>query len=129
MDSFENARSAVLNSDIDPICITIFDFITCFFRYPPCSDFKLILPCTGSCGELIGFYASCSNEIAEHINDTIIRDHFIDLRCRVTDTYYIGYEKSLFDFDDDICIDIPNGLFNYRQKLCILILCSLLICY
>ena len=96
------------------MCITIFDFITCFFRFPPCSpDFRLLLPCTGSCGEIIGFYSSCSSEIAEHINDTVIRDHFTALRCRAEDTYYDGYEKSLFEFDDDICIDLSNGLFNY----------------
>ena len=100
---------------MDPFCIAVLDLITCFFRFPPCLDFKLILPCTSSCGELIKFYANCADKITEHIHDDIIRDHFTNIRCRVTDTYYIGYEKSLFEFDDDICIDILNGLFNYMQ--------------
>ena len=112
------------------MCITIFDFITCFFRFPPCSsDFRLILPCTSSCGEILGFHGSCSSKIAEHINDTIIRSHFDKLRCRAQETYYMGYEKSLFEFDDDICIDLPNGLFNYIGRSFVYQFCVIQICY
>ena len=112
VDIFKSARSEVLSSDIDPVCTAILDLIICFYRFPPCLDFKLLLPCATSCGEILRFFVICYDSIAEHINDRAIVNHFSDYRCRVAESYYRGYDSRYFKFNDAQCIDIPNGQYN-----------------
>ena len=108
VNALESARLAVLGSDIDPSCITRLDWMICIYRFPPCRNFTLLLICTDDCGLLIDFFANCGS-IEEHVNDQTIRDTFIDLRCRIPESYYDGYNESQFTYDDHDCTDAPTG--------------------
>ena len=107
-NALESARSAVLESDIDPSCITRLDWIMCIFRFPPCLDSRLLLICGNACGELLYFFANCYNSIEEHVINQTIRDHLMGFICR--SPYYGFNDERYFIYDDDDgCIDIPTG--------------------
>ena len=113
VDAFKSARSEVLSSDIDPVCIGILDMIICFYSFPPCLDFQLLLPCASSCGEILRFFVICYYSIVQHINNDAIWNHFTDYRCRVAESYYTGYNSRYFKFNDVQCINIPEGQYSY----------------
>ena len=98
-------------TDIDLTCIAIANGIACIFEFPPCIGTKLLLPCPDACGELLGFLATCYFVIEKYVNDEAVRNHFIDYRCRVAESYYDGYDYTYFDFDVDTrCINISESL-------------------
>ena len=107
------ARLALLNSDIDPVCITLLEIVDCFYTFPPCLDFKLLLPCASTCLELVEYYLVCVVQIGKHIRDKTVSDHFLRFRCRAAESYYIGHDKRLFQLDEENCLTMPNGQFNY----------------
>ena len=96
INSFRDARSALLGSDIDPSCITLLDWVICIYALPPCSDTKLIPPCVDTCGEILSFFATCYNAIQMFVINETVRDHFRDYRCRIFGTYYDGYSEDYF---------------------------------
>ena len=118
-DVIRNARSAVLNSDIDPVCITLLDIVNCFYTFPPCLDFKLLLPCASVCVELVEYYTLCFAKVAKHIRDKTVSDHFLRFNCHAAESYYIGHDERLFQLDDEICLKIPYGQFNYIYVCCL----------
>ena len=104
---FEDARLEVLKSDIDPSCITILDGIICTFRFPPCLDNKLMLPCENTCLELLQFFVICYEAIVDHVNDKAVRAHFEGYRCLSPESYFDGYDARYFNGEQ--CISVPNG--------------------
>ena len=83
--------------------------IICAYRFPPCIGFNLILPCASACGEVLRFFVICYDRIMEHVNDQAVWDHFTNYRCRLAESYYAGYGAEYFSFDDERCINIPDG--------------------
>ena len=109
VNSLESARSAVLESDIDPSCITILDWIICLYRLPPCFGTKLLFPCIETCEELLGFLVTCYGDIEVHIDDNAVRRHFTGYRCRLAESYYDGYDWDHFVANLTTCINAPLG--------------------
>ena len=110
VNAMEGARLAVLKSDIDPSCIKILEAIICFFRFPPCWDTKLLLPCSKTCVERSPLILICYDPVFKHINDPTVKEHFKSYRCRSPEGYYDGYDGRYFTFNDTQCIDLPiNG--------------------
>ena len=105
----QSARSAVLESDIDPSCITILDWIICLYRLPPCLRTKLLLPCIETCKELLNFLVTCYGDIEVHIDDKAVRDYFTAYRCRLPESYYDGYDGNHFILNLTPCITLPPG--------------------
>ena len=100
------------DSEIDPICITLLDLISCFYKFPPCLDFKLLLPCDSFCVNIVEYYTLCFAQVAKHIRNKVVQDHFILFNCREAESYYIGLDEGLFQLDDESCLKIPDGQFN-----------------
>ena len=99
INALENASSALaLESDVDASCIIILDWVICLYRFPPCleTNYKLILPCIETCETIYSFIAICYDAIVEHLHDVTVMDYFRDYRCRVTESYYDGYDKNHF---------------------------------
>ena len=112
VNAMENARSTALESDIDPSCITIVDWIICIFKLPPCIGTKLILPCIKSCEELLGYFLTCYDPIRIHIEDETVKDHFKTYGCRVPESHYDGYGSRHFityKTQSSRCISVPTG--------------------
>ena len=107
VNAMENARSAVSESNIDPSCITILEWLICFFRFPPCLDTKLILPCGSTCGELILFFLVCFDIINKTITDPTVREHFNSYGCRLPESYYVGYDRRYFVVSNTQCVGAP----------------------
>ena len=107
VNAMENARSAVSQSNIDPSCITILEWLICFFRFPPCLDTKLILPCGSTCGELILFFLVCFDTINKTITDPTVREHFNSYGCRLPESYYVGYDRRYFVISNTQCVGAP----------------------
>ena len=108
VNAFKRARSAVLESDIDRICITLLDLIICIYRFPPCQDFKLILPCGSICADFSRFLRICFTAIVQHVNNQTVRDHFAFFNC-LPETYYVDYDRRYFVPIDNYCVDLPDG--------------------
>ena len=102
-----NVRSAILESDIDPSCIALLDWIICIVKLPPCVDTKLILPCVDACGVILSFFATCYNAVEELVNDRTVRNHFQRYRCRLPETYYDGYNED--HFIKNPCVSLSFG--------------------
>ena len=109
VNALRSARSAVLGTDIDPSCITLVDWIICYFRFPPCKFDKLLLPCANTCGELIRFLLICYDPIREHIDDPTVLEHFKSYGCRLPESYYEGYARLYFITAPTPCITLPTG--------------------
>ena len=112
VNSLENARLTILESDdIDPSCITILDWMICYFRFPPCLGTRLLLPCGNGCGEVIRFFEVCFDTINETITDPNVREHFNGYGCRLSESYYDGYDRRHFIISDSPveCVDVPTG--------------------
>ena len=105
----ERTRSAVLETDIHPSCITILDWIICVYRLPPCIGTELILPCIETCEAILRFLVTCYDAVGQHINDTAVREHFRGYKCRSAEGYYDGYDRRHFTFNRTQCIDVPTG--------------------
>ena len=110
VNAMENARLALLKSDIDPSCIEVLEVIMCVFTFPPCWGTKLLLPCSEACVELSPLLLICFDPIVENINDPTVREHFKSYRCRSPKGYYDGYDGRYFTFSDTQCAGLPmNG--------------------
>ena len=110
VNAMNSARLALLESDIDPSCIAILEVIMCIFRFPPCWDTKLLLPCSEACVERSPLLFICYDPVVKHINDATVKEHFKSYRCRSPEGYYDGYDGRYFLFNDTPCIDLPvNG--------------------
>ena len=107
VNAMENARSTVSESNIDPSCITILEWFICFFRFPPCLDTKLLLPCGSTCGELILFFLVCFDTINKTITDPTVREHFNSYGCRLPESYYVGYDRRYFVVSNTQCVGAP----------------------
>ena len=105
----KSARSAVLESDIDPSCITILDWIICLLRLPACFGTELLLPCIEVCEELLSFLVTCYGDIEVHIDDNAVRNYFTAYRCRLPESYYDGYDGNHFILNLNPCITLPLG--------------------
>ena len=108
VNNFENARSAVLDSDIDPLCITLLDVLICIYKFPLCLDFNLILPCATACGDVLRLLGICFSVIPI-TNNQAINNHFARFDCRSPESYYVGYDARYFLPTDMHCFDIPPG--------------------
>ena len=112
VNAMENTRSGLLETDIDPSCITIADLIICIFKLPPCIGTKLILPYIKSCEKLLGYFLTCYDATREHIEDQTVKDHFKTYGCRLPESHYDGYDSRHFityKTQSSQCIDIPPG--------------------
>ena len=98
-----------MESEIDPICTTLLKLVNCFYMFPPCLDFKLLLPCASFCVDLVEYYALCFAQVARHIRNRTVQDHFLRFNCREAESYYIGLNETLFQLDDESCLKIPDG--------------------
>ena len=96
------------HNDTDPDCITILRWVTCFYTYPPCLNYKLLLPCTDACGQILSFFLICHDVIETEVEDVSVRLHFRQLGCLIAETYYEGYSKIYFINDDSECIEPRN---------------------
>ena len=108
VNAYSRARSALMESDIDRICITLLDVIICIYRFPPCQDFNLVLPCGSICAEFFRFLRICLAAVVQHVDDQTVRDHFVRFNC-LPETYYADYDRRYFIPIDDYCIDLPDG--------------------
>ena len=110
VNAMNSARLALLESDIDPSCIAILEVIMCIFRFPPCWDTKLLLPCSETCVEHSPLLLICFDPVVKHINDPTVKEHFKSYRCRSPEGYYDGYDGRYFSFNDTPCVDLSvNG--------------------
>ena len=95
--------------DVDDSCIIILQWISCFYRYPPCLNYKLLLPCADICGKILTFFVLCHDVIETQVDDVPVRLHFRSLGCRIAETYYDGYNnKEYFINDDSQCFEPLN---------------------
>ena len=98
-------------TDVDPTCITIANWIICVFRFPPCIGTKLILPCIEACEEILRFLAACFFIVDQYVHDYAVIDHFTGYRCRLPESYYVGYDRNYYVFDHvNQCINVSNNL-------------------
>ena len=104
------------HADTDPVCITILQWIICLFAFPPCSNYKLLLPCTDVCGEIISFFLICFDVIETQVDDVAVRLHFRSFGCLIAETYYEGYGKIYFINEGNECFE-PRNVFSSELLL------------
>ena len=98
------------HADTDTVCITILRWIICIFTYPPCSNYKLLLPCSDTCGDILLFFLTCHNVIETQVEDVSVRLHFRSLSCVIAETYYEGYGRIYFNNEGSECFVHRNVL-------------------
>ena len=94
----------------DPACITILQWITCLFAYPPCLNYKLLLPCEDACGDVISIFGTCDDVIRTEVDDDPVRLHLRNVRCRIAESFYEGYSEVYFINEGSECFEPRNVL-------------------
>ena len=98
------------HADTDAVCITILRWIICVFAYPPCSNYKLLLPCSDTCGNILSFFLTCHDVIETQVDDVPVRLHFRSFGCLIAETYYEGVDKIYFNNNGSECFEPRNVL-------------------
>ena len=125
-NNFERVRSPLLDSGIDPVCITILDTFICIYKFPLCLDFKLLLPCATACADVFDHFGTCisaSTISIARFNNQTLNDHFARFDCDSPESYYIGYDERYFLPINMHCMDLPPGKSFYLGILGICIVC------
>ena len=108
VNALKSVRLIILESDIDPSCIILVEWIICAFSFPPCLDTKLLLPCFNVCVELSPYFLLCFNDVNKHITDNTVKEHFKSYRCRSPESYHDGYDGRHFSLNDTQCVYLPD---------------------
>lgn len=108
VNAMEIARSALLESGIHPSCLTILEWIRCFFKFPTCLDTKLLIPCTKTCVELSSLFLICFDTVIAHIKVPTVKEHFKGYGCRSPESYHDGYDGGYFILNEAQCVDLST---------------------
>ena len=85
-----------LSNSTRPFCNELLDSTICFYQFPPCEDFKLLLACSNSCELFFDQIQQCFGDRIATIEDTILSNLLTDFSCSNVNHYYIGYNNSFF---------------------------------
>ena len=101
VDAWNKLRDVFLNSpDVNNFCFSLVAWSACFYSFPPCKDFKLLLPCEQTCDFLTNNIEVCLDDVLDtfrRLNFTILKDYFfVDFDCYTTDDYYINFKQPYF---------------------------------
>ena len=101
VNAWNKLRDVFLNApNVNNFCFNFVAWVTCFYSFPPCKDFKLLLPCENTCDFLSNDIEVCLNDvldIIEQLNFTILQEYFfMDFDCYTTDDYYINFKQPYF---------------------------------